>query len=173
VSEGAAHGAGRSIGFGSVAIGVTMAAAGSVFLRVLSIEQPAGPRTALVVLVATAGALLALLPFAGLVAAIARNWRPAVRAALAALWMAAAFAPATMFAFAIENRIVEGHIEADSVLDLGARGLFWTLFGGMGLFTPTGLSYLLPWPLAVVAFACGICFYLWPQPAPQSSGASR
>ncbi|MGL4243721.1 MAG: hypothetical protein ACRCTI_21610, partial [Beijerinckiaceae bacterium] len=112
------------------------------------------------------GAMLAALPLALIARLVASGWPRIVRGGLAALWMLAAFVPATMFAFAVENRIIEGHIEADSVLELGARGLFWTLFGGMGLFTPTGLAYLLPWPLAAVALAAGICFYLWPNPRP-------
>jgi hypothetical protein len=42
--------------------------------------------------------------------------------------------------------------------------LFWSLFGGMGLFTPTGLTYLLPWPLLAVAITAFVCFYIWPKP---------
>jgi hypothetical protein len=164
VSDAGARAPGRALGFDAVALGVVATAAISVFLKAMLLEQPAGPRTALVALVAATGALLALLPLAGLALLVARRWRPAIRAVLAALWMAAGFAPGTMFAFAIENRVIEGHIEAETVLELGAQGLFWTLFGGMGLFTPTGLAYLLPWPLAAVALVSGICFYLWPNP---------
>jgi hypothetical protein len=142
---------------------IPLIAAATVLLRIWQLEQPLGLRTALVALVAGAGALLALLPLAGLALLLARRWRPTLRAALAALWMAAGFVPATLFAFAVENRIVEGRIEAGSVTELGARELFWTLFGGMGLFTPTGLAYLLPWPLLAVAATAFLCFYNWPS----------
>jgi hypothetical protein len=145
-------------------VAVAATAGSAVFAKALLLEQPASPRIALIATVAAVGAILAFLPLAALARLLARGWAPMLRAALAALWMAFAFMPATMFAFAVENRIIEGHVEADSVLALGARDLFWTMFGGMGLFTPTGLQYLWPWPLAAVALITGICFYLWPQP---------
>jgi hypothetical protein len=136
----------------------------AVLAKTLLMEQPLGTRTMLLAAIAAMGALLAALPLAGLAALLTRRWRPWVRGGLGALWMAAAFIPATMFMFAIEIRLIEGRIEADSVTDLSVRDLFWTLFGGMGLFTPTGLHYLLPWPLLAVALAAFACFYRWPQP---------
>jgi hypothetical protein len=144
---------------------IVLAGIVSVALRAVQLEQPLSVRIGLLALVAGAGALLAAAPLMLLAAWLARRWRPVLRASLAALWMLAAFVPGTLFAFAIENRLIEGRIEADSVADLGARELFWTLFGGMGLFTPTGLAYLLPWPILVVALAAFLCFYRWPQAA--------
>lgn len=114
--------------------------------------------------VAGAGALMAALPLAGLAQLLSRHWHPILRGGIGALWMATAFVPATMFAFALEIRVIEGRVEADSVTDLGAADLFWSLFGGMGLFTPTGLTYLLPWPLLAVAITAFVCFYIWPKP---------
>jgi hypothetical protein len=147
-------------------IGILAAVAAlSVLLKTLMLEQPVSRRTLLLCVIAAAGAGLAALPLAGLARLFAAHWRPGLRASLAALWMASGFVPATMFAFAVENRIVEGHIEADSVLALGAAGLFWTLFGAMGMFTPTGLAYLLPWPALAVASAAFLCFYRWPVPS--------
>ncbi len=129
------------------------------------LEQPLGTRTLILAAVAGTGALMAAAPLAGMAALLARRWRPWLRGGLAAAWMASAFIPATMFAFAVENRVIEGRVEADSVTELGAGDLFWSLFGGMGLFTPTGLRFLLPWPLLAVALAAFVCFYLWPKPS--------
>jgi hypothetical protein len=142
----------------------------AVLAKALLMEQPFGTRTLLLSAIAGIGALLAAAPLAALAALVARRWRPWLRGGLAALWMGAAFVPGTMFAFAFENRVIEGHVEADSVSSLSAGDLFWTLFGGMGLFTPTGLAFLLPWPLILVAFAAFVCFYHWPKPP---AGASR
>ncbi len=170
VSDAAASASGGGLGFGGAAFAVTATAAISVIGKALLMEQPFGVRTLLLSAVAATGALLALLPLAALALLMARRWRPALRGALGALWMAGAFVPATMFAFAVENRVIEGHIEAESVADLSATDLFWTLFGAMGMFTPTGLHFLLPWPALAVALAAFVCFYHWPKPP---AGASR
>jgi hypothetical protein len=151
-------------GFVSIVVALAAVAAGAVALKVVLLEQPLGRRTLLLTAVAAGGAILASLPLALLAGMFARSWRPWLRATLAALWMLAGFIPGTLFAFAIENRIIEGHIEADSVTDLGAAELFWTLFGAMGMFTPTGLAYLLPWPVLAVALTAFLCFYHWPAP---------
>jgi hypothetical protein len=152
-------------GVGTVFAAITLVAGVSVLVKALLLEQPLGMRTLILATVAGAGALLAVLPLATLATLVARRWPRWLRGGLAAVWMAAAFAPATMLAFAIENRMIEGRVEADSVTDLGARDLFWSLFGGMGLFTPTGLAYLLPWPLLMVALTAFVCFYRWPAAA--------
>jgi hypothetical protein len=155
---------------GAGAVLATLAVIGglAVLAKALSMEQPLGVRTLQLAAVAGAGALLSALPLAALASLVARRWRPWLRGGLAALWMGAAFAPATMFAFAVENRVIEGHVEADSLSDLSAGDLFWTLFGGMGLFTPTGLKYLLPWPAMLVALSAFVCFYHWPRAARSS-----
>ena len=71
--------------------------------------------------------------------------------------------PATLFFFAIKIRIIDGRIEADSVTDLQAEELFWSMFSAMGMFTPTGLRYLLPWPLVAVTLTAAILLYRWPR----------
>jgi hypothetical protein len=147
----------------AVVIAIAVTAGVSVCLKAVAMEQALSNRTLLLAIVAGAGGLLATLPLALLAAWIASGWRPWLRGALASLWMLGTFVPATLFAFAVENRIIEGHIEADSVTDLGASELFWTLFGAMGMFTPTGLAYLLPWPLMAVALAAFACFTRWPS----------
>lgn len=159
VSEGAPR-----PGAGAVLVTLVLVAAMSVQAKALLMEQPFGMRTLSLSAVAGAGALLAALPLAGLAALISRRWRPVVRGGLAALWMLAGFVPATLFAFAVEIRVIEGRVEAESAFELGASDLFWSLFGGMGLFTPTGLAYLLPWPVLAVALAAFLCFYRWPRP---------
>jgi hypothetical protein len=170
VSEAAVPDAASRGGIGAPLLILPLVAGASVLTKALLLEQPLSLRTLLLAAVAGTGALLAALPIAGCLAVLARRWRPMLRASIAALFMAGAFIPATMFAFAIENRLIEGHIEAESVTALSARELFWTLFGGMGLFTPTGLPYLLPWPLLAVTATAFVCFYHWPKPP---AGAPR
>jgi ABC-type Fe3+-siderophore transport system permease subunit len=145
----------------SLVIGVV--AAVSVALRTMALEESASDRTQLLVLIALCGAFLATLPFALLTLWLAQNWNRFVRAFLAALLVAGAFIPATMFCFAFENRIIKGHIEADSLFDLRPVEVAWSMFGAMGMFTPTGLRYLAPWPVLAVFLTAALCFFFWPQ----------
>jgi hypothetical protein len=156
--------AGQRGGISTALVIIPLVGGASVLLRALSLEQPLGARTLMLAAVAAAGALLATTPVVALGALLARRWRSAVRATLGALLTAGAFVPATMLVFAVELRLFEGRVEADSVTELSASDVFWTLFGAMGLFTPTGLHYLLPWPMLAVAVAAFICFYRWPKP---------
>jgi hypothetical protein len=90
-------------------------------------------------------------------------WRPWLRAILGGLAVGGLFIPATLFFFALKIRIIDGRIEADSVTDLHADDLFWSMFSAMGMFTPTGLRYLLPWPLIAVAITATLLLYRWPR----------
>jgi hypothetical protein len=144
-------------------IAIPAAAALALLAQAMWMEQVIGPRLISLAAVVAAGALLAALAPAALLTLVGRSWPRVPRAALGALTTAAAFVPATMFAFAVEIRIIEGRVEAGSVFDLSAIELFWSLFGGMGLFTPTGLAYLLPGPLLAVSLAAFFCFHRWPS----------
>ena len=145
----------------SLLIGVV--AAVTVAWRVVAFEEPASDRTQLLVLIAGCGAFLSTLPFALLALWLAKNWNRIVRALLAALLVAGAFVPTTLFCFAFENRIIKGHIEADSVFDLQPMQVAWSMFGAMGMFTPTGLRYLAPWPVFTVFIIAALCFFVWPK----------
>jgi hypothetical protein len=152
------------LGLGRLILIITAVAAASVWLRaILQLEEAHSGRLGLVVLIAAAGALLATLPLAASARLLAADWNRALRAGLAALWMGGLFIPAVLFCFAVEIRIIEGHVEAESAFDLAPRELFWSLFGAMGMFTPTGLRYVLPWPAPAVALVAAFCFYHWPQ----------
>ena len=145
----------------SLLIGVV--AAFSVALRIVAVEEPASDRTQLLVLITGCGAFLATLPVALITLWIAKNWNKIVRAFLAALLVSGAFIPATLFCFAFDNRIIKGHIEAESLLDLKPVQVAWSMFGAMGMFTPTGLRYLAPWPVLTVFICAAWCFYFWPK----------
>jgi hypothetical protein len=145
----------------SLLIGVVAAIA--VAFRVVAFEEPVSDRTQLLVLIAGCGGFLATLPFALLALWLASVWNRILRAAVTSTLIAGAFIPATLFCFAVENRIIEGRIEADSVLDLKAMQVFWSMFGAMGMFTPTGLRYLAPWPVLAVFVIAASCFFFWPK----------
>ncbi|MGL4636770.1 MAG: hypothetical protein ACRCWF_12380 [Beijerinckiaceae bacterium] len=135
----------------------------AVTLRVLFMEEAVSGRTAILVMIAGFGAFMIALFTALLAFWLASRWKPMIRAILAAIIVAGGFVPATLFSFAIENRLIEGHVEAESVMDLTSKEVFWSMFGAMGMFTPAGLKYLMPWPLLAIALAAGICFYHWPK----------
>jgi hypothetical protein len=46
------------------------------------------------------------------------------------------------------------------------------MFSAMGMFTPTGLRYLLPWPLVAVTLMAAILLYRWPRAAGPSLRSS-
>jgi hypothetical protein len=51
------------------------------------------------------------------------------------------------------------------VADLRLIEIGWSMFGAMGMFTPTGLRYLTPWPLIAVAAAAALILFFWPRAA--------
>jgi hypothetical protein len=142
---------------------VAAVAAASVALRVIVLEEPFSDRTLLLLLIAAEGAFSAMLVITLLAVWTAGAWRPWLRAALGAFAVGGLFLPATLFFFAIKIRIIDGRIEADSVTDLPAEELLWSMFSAMGMFTPTGLRYLLPWPLVAVTLTAAILLYRWPR----------
>lgn len=140
-----------------------MAAALATAVQIVLRDEAASDRTQLLVGITVLGAFLATVTVAVLAHLLTNRWPRLVRALLCAVASAVAFIPATMFSFAIENRIIEGHIEAETVSELTGAELFWTLFGAMGMFTPTGLRYLLPWPMLAVFLAALFLFSRWPR----------
>jgi hypothetical protein len=146
----------------ALALIVASIAAIGMALRIVALEEPFSDRTLLLILIAAEGAFGAMLTVSVLVLWFAGTWRPWLRAALGGLSVGALFVPATLFFFALKIRIVDGRIDAESVTDLQAGELFWSMFGAMGMFTPTGLRYLISWPLVAVGVTAVILLYRWP-----------
>lgn len=142
---------------------VAAVAAIGVALSIAALEEPFTDRTFLLLLIAAEGAFGAMLPVAVLALWIATAWPAWLRAILGGLGVGALFLPATLFFFALKIRVIDGRIEADNVTDLQANELFWSMFGAMGMFTPTGLRYLLPWPLIAVGITATLLLYRWPR----------
>jgi hypothetical protein len=138
-------------------------AALAVAAQLLWFEEAFSDRARLLMLLAAEGGFAATLVSAFPALWIAQNWWPWLRAALGAIVTGGLFVPATMFFFALKIRVVDGRVEADSVTDLGATELFWSMFGAMGMFTPTGLRYLAPWAALAVCAAAFLILYRWPR----------
>ena len=142
---------------------VAAVAAAGTTLMILQFNEPFTDRTRLLILIVVCGAFSAAMPVLLMAGWIAAGWNRWLRATLGSLIIGIAFIPATMFCFAVENRIVEGRVEAESVADLQASDLFWSMFGAMGMFTPTGLRYLAPFPLIAMTAAAAILLFVWPR----------
>ena len=120
-------------------------------------------RALLLVLTASLGGWAAALPIAAALAWFGGDWDRRLSALLGGLCAAALFIPATLAFFAVKIRIIDGRIEGDLASGFASGDIFFSLFGAMGMFTPTGLRYLAPWPLAAVAIAAALVFSRWPQ----------
>jgi hypothetical protein len=131
--------------------------------RVLELDEAASDRTRAIILIAFAGAFLAMLPLATIRYWLAARWPGWLVLVLGTLLMAGLFAIAMAGSFAIQNRLIEGHIEEDLITGFRLRSLMWSHIGAVGLFTPTGRTYLLPWPLPLVALAAGLILARTPR----------
>jgi hypothetical protein len=143
----------------------TIAASAAVLAlvaRVLWLEEALSARTLALMILVAVGTFVVGITAAAISLLLARRWPGWLRAAIAALGVGGGMLPATMFCFAVHIRLIEGHVEAESVTDLSAGDIFWTLFGAMGMFTPTGLTYLVPWPMLATALVTFALFYRWP-----------
>jgi hypothetical protein len=136
----------------------------AVILRILGFEEPASDRTMLLVLITAAGGFGAMLVVSVLALWIAGAWNHWLRAVLGGLGVGGLFIPATLFVFALKIRVIDGRIEADSVSDMRFGEIAWSMFGAMGMFTPTGLRYLAPWPVIAVAVLAALILFFWPRP---------
>ncbi len=144
---------------------VAVIAALAVGLRILGFEEPASDRTVLLVLITAAGGFGAMLVVSVLALWVVEGWNRWLRAALGGIGASALFVPATLFFFALKIRVIDGRIEADSVADLRFGEIAWSMFGAMGMFTPTGLRYLAPWPVIAVAVTAAVILFFWPRKA--------
>jgi hypothetical protein len=136
-----------------------LAAAGSI----LSLGEAASDRTQSLVAVIGCGAFAAALCTGLLTLWITARWNRWLRATLASAFCGGAFVPATLFCFAVQNRLIGGHLNAETLEELRPLRVVWSMLGAMGMFTPTGLRYLTPWPLLVLAIGAAAAFFVWPR----------
>ncbi len=146
-----------------VSLCVGLVAVLTVALRILAFEEAASDRTLLLLLIAAEGGVAATLPVAVLALWVTERWNRVLRALLGGFAVAGLFVPTTLFFFALKIRVIDGRIEADAVTDMRLGEIFWSMFGAMGMFTPTGLRYLAPWPVMAVGIVAAILFYSWPR----------
>ncbi|MGL5115260.1 MAG: hypothetical protein ACRC7G_13590 [Beijerinckiaceae bacterium] len=145
-----------------VALALALTAAVSMAVAITLRDEAASDRTQLLVAIAAMGAFLAGL-VATFFAFFTRRWPGWLRGPFFGAIAAALFVPATLFCFAVQIRIIDGHIDAESVAQMPVVDLFWSLFGAMGMFTPTGLRYLVPWPVLAVGLVAALIFLRWPS----------
>jgi hypothetical protein len=150
------------LGLLGVALLVGLAAAVVMTVRIIELDEAASERAqALVLLSGLAG--FAATATVGLPALwFTQGWRGRTRGLVAGPLVAAAFVAAMPFLFAVNMRVLEGHTDSDIGSEGWFREIVWSHVGAMGLFTPTGRKYLLPWPLLAIGVAGGLCFAVWP-----------
>ncbi len=146
---------------GLIALAASLAGLAVVVLH----HEALSDRAWLVALIIAEGAFLSALMVGLPVLWITARWPSWLRGPLGAVLTTFGFVPATMFAFAVKIRLLDGRIEDDLLASFDIVEIGWSMFGAMGLFTPRGLVYLVPWPLAVVFLAALLCFWRWPSPA--------
>jgi hypothetical protein len=135
----------------------------AVILRILQLDEAASDRVQIIILVIGWSAFLAVLITAILVGRFASGWSRSLRAILASIFCCVLFIPIVMIIFAFENRIIEGNLEPNAYEIGRLSELFWSIIGAMGLFTPTGMRYLMPWPLLLLGLSAALIFYVWPS----------
>ena len=144
---------------------VAIVAGLSVLARVLQLDESFSVRALwLAAIAAEGGAIAAAAP--ALALASIRRGGAAIRGAVGAITTGLAFIPACLACFAFKIRILDGRIEGDLADGIASGQIIFSLIGAMGMFTPTGLRYLAPWPLAATSVAAGLVFSRWPQPRP-------
>ncbi len=146
-----------------IALGLAFLTSLAVIGRILSLEEAASDRTQSLILVIGCGAFLAGLTTALLTLWITAHWKRWLRAVVASAFCAGAFIPATLFCFAVQNRLIGGWLNAETLEDVNPVRAFWSMVGAMGMFTPTGMRYLVPWPLLVLAAGAATVFFFWPR----------
>lgn len=142
---------------------VAFVAGTAVLARVLQLDEALSVRTLWLGLIATeGGALAAAVP--ALALALIPRGGSRLRGILGGIVAGLGFIPATLACFAFKIRILDGRIEGDLAEGIVSGDILFSLIGAMGMFTPTGLRYLAPWPLAAVALTAGFIFSRWPEP---------
>jgi hypothetical protein len=135
----------------------------AVVARVLQLDEAASDRVQMILLIIGLGAFFSAFFIAIFAGRFAFQWPRLLRAIFGSILVSGLFIPTVMFFFAFENRIIQGNLEPNA-LELGRwKDLFWSMFGAMGLFTPTGMRYLIPWPLLIIGLTTALLFYIWPS----------
>jgi hypothetical protein len=147
------------------ALAIAVVAAGATLVMLVLRNEAVSDRVVMLLLVVASGGFLSGIMVALPTLWLTANWPVWLRAALCASFAASSFVPATMFAFALQIRLIDRRIEDDLLTGFDPVELGWSLFGAMGLFTPRGLVYLMPWPLAAVFITAFVCFWRWPSQA--------
>jgi hypothetical protein len=142
---------------------IGLVSAMAVLAQIIIRDEAASERTQLVVLFAAIAGFAAGMLVSTFGLLVAARWPVWLRAVVAALGIAGLVPLAAMLVFSVHNRIIEGHFEGDLFGGDGLLDLFWSLFGGMGMATPTGQRYLLPWPIVVIGLAALILYAGFPR----------
>ena len=152
-------------GYGGEACGIAFAIAFTTIIALLAkiilLDEAASDRTQILLLVIGSSAFLSAFTTALFIVWFASGWNRFVRACAAAFISCGLFIPAAMFCFAIENRIIRGNLEPGAVDDGRIAEIIWSIIGAMGLFAPTGMRYLIPWPMLVMGLVSLLIFYRW------------
>jgi putative flippase GtrA len=122
-------------------------------VRIVELDEAPTDRARIIMLLAFVSAGATALAVSTLAWLLASTWPGWLRGLVAAPLLAAGFAVAMPAAFAVHNRLVEGHIDEEALTGIKLRTIVWSHIGAAGMFTPTGRTYLLPWPLPAVALA--------------------
>ncbi len=142
---------------------VAAVAALAILARALQRDEALSERVIWLAAIAAEGGALAAGVSTLALGLIPRGGR-ALRGVMAGLLTGLGFVPATLACFAIKIRILDGRIEGDLAEGIASGDIIFSLVGAMGMFTPTGLRYLAPWPIAAVTLAAGLLFWRWPAP---------
>lgn len=138
---------------GIVGLLVGIAGALAMAVRIVELDEAASDRARIVILLAFIGAGTTAFLGALVVHLIAGRWPGWLRGIIALPLIAAGFAGTMALAFAVHNRLVEGHIDEEALTGIRVRTIIWSHIGAVGMFTPTGRNYLFPWPVPAVALA--------------------
>jgi hypothetical protein len=133
-----------------------LATFGLVYWRILALGQAADARAASIAGLMAVGSFIALpAVFAMSRRVAARYGRPAAAITAALLAPPACLAGAAI-AFAVYDRWLIGHIDLDASHRNIVVTLVWSHASSIYLFAVSGLNFLLPMPLLVLALAAGL-----------------
>jgi hypothetical protein len=163
--------AGRGAAFRTIAaiLAVALTAAAAVTMSALVAEEPLTARVLWLSAIGAEGGAFAAAGAALALGHFACGWSVTRRIVTAGAVAAALFLPATLAFFALKIRILDGRIEGELAEEIASGDILFSLIGAMGMFTPSGLRYLAPWPLVAVAIIAGLA--LGPRPPAASPDA--
>ncbi len=140
----------------AAAAAVAALAGSLVALRVLELREAFSDRTAGLVVMAAVAAFVTMLTALVVASAVARAWPGWLRASVAAPLIAGGWIGALALVFALHIRILAGHTDSEAFSEGWFREIVGSGIGAMGLATPVGRKYVLPWPAPLVGALGGI-----------------